>query len=71
MTTKKKKNPFGWIAATWGKALYDYSATSSDEADLVENSKVAVVDSSDLDWFKIEDRGKIGMVPAAYIELDG
>jgi hypothetical protein len=38
---------------------------------LVENTKVAVVDSSDLDWFKIEDRGKIGMVPAAYIELDG
>jgi len=59
------------IQVTWGKALYDYSPTSADEAPLVENSRVAVVDSSDLDWFKIEDGGKIGMVPAAYIELDG
>jgi hypothetical protein len=55
---------------TWGKALYDYTPTSPDEAPLVENAQVAVVDSSDADWFKIEDHGRIGLVPAAYIELD-
>ncbi|KAI9603679.1 hypothetical protein KEM48_000443 [Puccinia striiformis f. sp. tritici PST-130] len=58
------------IKVTWGKALYDYSPTSSDEAPLVENTQVPVLDSSDLDWFKIEDNGMVRMVPAAYIQLD-
>ncbi|WAR51898.1 hypothetical protein PtB15_1B335 [Puccinia triticina] len=59
------------IEVSWGKALYDYSPTGPDEARLVENTRVAVVDCSELDWFKIVEDGRVGLVPAAYIELDG
>lgn len=55
----------------WGKVLYSYEATSSDEVSLTEDAQVAVVDTSDPDWFKIEDRGRIGLAPGAYIEIGG
>ncbi|EGG01281.1 uncharacterized protein MELLADRAFT_67159 [Melampsora larici-populina 98AG31] len=58
------------LKVSWGEALYSYSASSADEVSLVENTQVPVVDDlSDPDWLKIEDQGRIGLAPRAYIEI--
>lgn len=64
------KNYAEEIFVKWGKALYDYPASSLDEVSMVENDRVAVVDRSDPDWFRVEHEGRIGLVPGAYVELE-
>ncbi|KAG0143956.1 hypothetical protein CROQUDRAFT_48072 [Cronartium quercuum f. sp. fusiforme G11] len=57
------------LTVSWGKVLYNYEASGPDEVSLSENAQVAVVDTSDPDWFKVEDQGRIGLAPGAYIEI--
>ncbi|CAH7671045.1 hypothetical protein PPACK8108_LOCUS5796 [Phakopsora pachyrhizi] len=57
------------LEATWGKVLYGYTASSADEVSLIEDEMVAVVDTSDPDWLKVKEQGRIGLAPGAYIQL--
>ncbi|KAI8446378.1 hypothetical protein BY996DRAFT_6422628 [Phakopsora pachyrhizi] len=57
------------LEVTWGKVLYGYTASSADEVSLIEDEMVAVVDTSDPDWLKVEEQGRVGLAPGAYIEL--
>ncbi|KAI8460650.1 hypothetical protein BY996DRAFT_8473666 [Phakopsora pachyrhizi] len=57
------------LEVTWGKVLYGYTALSADEVSLIEDEMVAVVDTSDPDWLKVEEQGRVGLAPGAYIEL--
>ncbi|CAH7689309.1 hypothetical protein PPACK8108_LOCUS24361 [Phakopsora pachyrhizi] len=57
------------LEVTWGKVLYGYTASSADEVSLIEDEMVAVVDTSDPDWFKVEEQGRVGLAPGAYIQL--
>ena len=50
-------------------ALYDYDATSAEEISFKEGSVLSIVDASEVDWWKAEKDGKIGLVPATYLEL--
>ncbi|KAI8459484.1 hypothetical protein BY996DRAFT_8534822 [Phakopsora pachyrhizi] len=57
------------LEVTWGKVLYGYTASSADEVSLIEDEMVAVVDTSDPDWFKVKEQGRVGLAPGAYIQL--
>ncbi|CAH7668876.1 hypothetical protein PPACK8108_LOCUS3441 [Phakopsora pachyrhizi] len=57
------------LEVTWGKVLYGYTASSADEVSLIEDEMVAVVDTSDPDWLKVKEQGRVGLAPGAYIEL--
>ncbi|KAI8455138.1 hypothetical protein BY996DRAFT_8469151 [Phakopsora pachyrhizi] len=59
------------LEVTWGKVLYGYTASSANEVSLIEDEMVAVVDTSDPDWLKVEEQGRVGLAPGAYIELSG
>ncbi|GJN92753.1 hypothetical protein Rhopal_005791-T1 [Rhodotorula paludigena] len=58
------------VKAQPAKALYAYAATSEDEHSFDEDEVLAVVDTSDESWWKAEKDGVIGLVPAAYLELN-
>ncbi|GAA5957438.1 hypothetical protein JCM21900_003306 [Sporobolomyces salmonicolor] len=58
------------IAAQPAKALYAYVAASEDEISFDEDEALAVVDTSDESWWKAEKNGVIGLVPAAYFQLN-
>lgn len=49
-------------------ALYSYTAASEEEISFEEGQAVAIVDSSDADWWKAEKGGVIGLVPGSYFE---
>ncbi|KAI8457936.1 hypothetical protein BY996DRAFT_6411272 [Phakopsora pachyrhizi] len=57
------------LEVTWGKVLYGYTASSADEVSLIEDEMVVVVDTSDPDWFKVKEQGRVGLAPGACIEL--
>ncbi|CAH7668810.1 hypothetical protein PPACK8108_LOCUS3367 [Phakopsora pachyrhizi] len=59
------------LEVTWGKVLYGYTASSANEVSLIEDEMVAVVDTSDPDWLKVKEQGRVGLAPGAYIELSG
>ena len=65
---RRKLRPFAAIPA---KALYDYTAGSPGELSLTEGASLTIVDNSNSDWFKAIDNGRIGLVPAAYVEIGG
>ena len=55
------------------KALYDYSARTSDEIDITEDEIVYVIEKEDDDWWRAELKsangtGPVGLVPATYLE---
>ncbi|KAG2221532.1 hypothetical protein INT45_004526 [Circinella minor] len=55
------------------KALYDYTARTSDEIDITEDEIVYVIEKEDDDWWRVELKsangtGPIGLVPATYLE---
>lgn len=56
-------------SAQYATALYSYDATSDEEHSFDEGSTVTVVDTSDASWWKAEKDGRIGLVPATYLEL--
>ncbi|CAH7682866.1 hypothetical protein PPACK8108_LOCUS16020 [Phakopsora pachyrhizi] len=60
-----------FTVVTWGKVLYDYTASSAHEVSLIEDEMVAVINTSDPDWLKVEEQGRVGLAPGAYIELSG
>lgn len=57
------------LAATSAKAVYAYTATSVDELSFEEGEALAIVDSSEADWWRAEKGGVIGVVPASYFDL--
>lgn len=52
------------------RALYDYEAQDSDEVSFSEGDLIFEVNSIDAGWMtgRVERTGKIGMLPANYIE---
>ena len=51
------------------KALYDYEATSAEEATIEEGEILQIVDQSDPDWWLIAQGAHCLLVPANYVEL--
>lgn len=52
-------------------ALYDFQARSADELSFQVGNELLLVDNSDETWWKAELDGKVGVVPANYVELIG
>ena len=71
--TRKGLIPSSYIASidngATARALYDYTAVSPDEADLIEGSEVVIVDQSDPDWWVSLSGDHCLLVPASYVEL--
>ncbi|CAH7681470.1 hypothetical protein PPACK8108_LOCUS14065 [Phakopsora pachyrhizi] len=63
--------PKAYVTELEGKVLYGYTASSANEVSLIEDEMVAVVDTSDPDWLKVEEQGRVELAPGAYIELSG
>jgi len=51
------------------QALYDFQARSADELSFRAGDELLLVDNSDETWWKAEFDGKVGVVPANYVEL--
>ncbi|XP_059609182.1 LIM and SH3 domain protein Lasp isoform X3 [Phlebotomus argentipes] len=53
------------------RALYDYEAQDTDEVSFAEGDVIFEVDSIDAGWMtgRVERTGKVGMLPANYVEL--
>jgi len=56
------------VAKPMAKALYEYTATQSDELDLKEGDKVELLDSTHPDWWMGTIKGRTGVFPASYVE---
>ncbi|WFC98124.1 hypothetical protein MYAM1_000847 [Malassezia yamatoensis] len=50
-------------------ALYDYEASSDEEASLVEGEVVTIVDQSDQDWWLITRGAHCLLIPSNYVEI--
>ncbi|WFD42204.1 hypothetical protein MPSI1_000844 [Malassezia psittaci] len=50
-------------------ALYDYEASSDEEASLVEGEVVTIVDQSDQDWWLIARGAHCLLIPSNYVEI--
>lgn len=52
-------------------ALYDFEAQGEDELPIAEGEILTVIDKSNDDWWTVKNsRGKQGVVPAQYVELN-
>ncbi|KAK0553705.1 hypothetical protein OC846_002429 [Tilletia horrida] len=51
------------------RAIYDYAATSPEEASLSADQEVLVVERDDANWWRIDAGDSILIVPATYLEL--
>ncbi|MCJ1378364.1 hypothetical protein MMC17_001462 [Xylographa soralifera] len=51
-------------------ALYDYEAAEDNELSFPENAKITSLEFPDEDWWSGEYRGKSGLFPANYVQLD-
>ncbi|KAL8966831.1 MAG: hypothetical protein Q9183_003192 [Haloplaca sp. 2 TL-2023] len=51
-------------------ALYDYEAAEDNELSFPENAKITGIQFPDDDWWSGEYRGKEGLFPANYVQLD-
>jgi hypothetical protein len=52
-------------------ALYDFDAQGDDELPIAEGEILTVIDKSNDDWWTVKNsRGKQGVVPAQYVELN-
>lgn len=58
-------------AVHYAKALYTYEGGDDEQLPFAEGDEIAIVDSSDPDWWKTEKAGVIFIVPASYLELTG
>ncbi|KAL2819889.1 hypothetical protein BDW59DRAFT_164921 [Aspergillus cavernicola] len=52
------------------KALYDYEAAEDNELSFPEDAKITNIEFPDDDWWLGEYRGKTGLFPANYVQLD-
>ncbi|KAJ1660454.1 actin organization and endocytosis protein [Dispira simplex] len=51
--------------------IYTYTAQHDDELSVTENEEVTVLDSSDSNWWRVENEQKqAGIVPSAYVMVD-
>jgi len=57
-----------FAASVTARALYDYAAQNADELSLREGDTFTVLDRSDPDWWKVESKGSVRVVPALYAE---
>ncbi|KAJ1926747.1 actin organization and endocytosis protein [Tieghemiomyces parasiticus] len=54
-----------------GQMIYTYNAQHEDELTVAANEAVTVLDRSDANWWRVEDKDKhAGMVPSAYVMVD-
>ncbi|KAJ2847269.1 cytoskeletal protein binding protein, partial [Coemansia brasiliensis] len=56
----------------YAKVLYDFSSDDPEELSVKEGDTVLVLDKSDSDWWQIREslaNGRVGLVPAAYVEV--
>ncbi|OJJ53285.1 hypothetical protein ASPSYDRAFT_50789 [Aspergillus sydowii CBS 593.65] len=53
------------------KALYDYEAAEDNELSFPEDAEITNIEFPDDDWWLGEYRGKTGLFPANYVQLDG
>ncbi|KAK5941292.1 actin binding protein [Knufia obscura] len=53
------------------KAMYDYEAGEDNEISFPENAIITNIEFPDDDWWQGEYKGKAGLFPAAYVELQG
>jgi len=53
------------------KALYDYDGGSPDELRFSQGDIISIIDKNDEEWWKAERDGRIYIVPAAYVEVEG
>ena len=51
------------------KALYAYEASNSDELSFDAGDELVVIDTIEPEWWKVESRGQVFVVPASYLEL--
>ncbi|KAK5079835.1 actin binding protein [Exophiala xenobiotica] len=51
------------------KAMYDYEAGEDNEISFPEDAIITSVEFPDDDWWQGEYKGKVGLFPAAYVEL--
>ncbi|CAD6985087.1 unnamed protein product [Tilletia controversa] len=72
-SSKKGFFPKAYVASieqpTRARAIYDYAATSPEEASLSVDQEVSVVDSEDGSWWRIDAGNSILIVPASYLEV--
>ncbi|KAL4923761.1 putative actin binding protein [Aspergillus undulatus] len=52
------------------KALYDYEAAEDNELSFPEGAEITSIEFPDDDWWLGEYRGKTGLFPANYVQLD-
>ncbi|KAL4783865.1 hypothetical protein BJX76DRAFT_328727 [Aspergillus varians] len=52
------------------KALYDYEAAEDNELSFPEDAEITNIEFPDDDWWLGEYRGKTGLFPANYVQLD-
>lgn len=50
--------------------LYDFEGTSEDELQVSAGTHVFVCEKVDSDWVRVVLNGRVGLVPAAYIQED-
>lgn len=51
-----------------GIVLYDFEGGTEDELKVVSGTHVFVCEKVDSDWVRVVLNGRIGLVPAAYVE---
>lgn len=51
------------------KAIYAYTGSNPDELTFSESEELSIVDMSEDEWWKAEQRGAVYIVPAAYLEV--
>lgn len=61
----------GLRAKPTAKALYDYEAAEDNELSFPEDAEITNIEFPDDDWWLGEYRGKTGLFPANYVQLDG
>ncbi|KAF7359085.1 Actin cytoskeleton-regulatory complex protein [Mycena sanguinolenta] len=57
------------ITTTHAKAVYDYTASNSDELSFSSGETLSIVDMSEEEWWKAERDGAVFIVPAGYLEV--
>jgi len=51
------------------KAIYAYTSHNSDELTFAEGDILSIVDTSEEEWWKAEQKGVVFIAPAAYLEV--
>jgi hypothetical protein len=70
-TSSAQSVPKAASAQLTATALYDFDAQGEDELPVTEGEILTVIDKSNDDWWTVKNsRGKQGVVPAQYVELN-